>query len=140
MDESLCIRSNVDPYTGYDSYNPDADDYDMRSAPLLPPTQSSQDIESKQVTALRRRIARGGSSFVITHYRQVVAEMEGEPKMKDAEFKEFPSELCKFRCGRRARVPSDNSVSTAMGSWDASDSDCMTPSSAATPPGLQART
>ena len=59
MDESLCIRSREDPYVTYDSYTPETDDYDMLTAPLLPAKQSQEELERKQKSALRSRIARG---------------------------------------------------------------------------------
>ena len=128
-DESMCIQSRKDPYADYDSYNPDLDDYDIRSAPLLPPTQSPEEIRSKQATALRRRIARGGSWMVVAHYQRVVFEMEND-NIKAGEGIHAISKRCE---GRRARLLSHDSLSTTLGSHDASDSECMTPSSVKTP-------
>ncbi|CAE7658883.1 unnamed protein product [Symbiodinium sp. CCMP2592] len=124
MDESLCIRSREDPYVTYDSYTPETDDYDMLTAPLLPAQQSLEELESKQKSALRSRIARGGSLSVMTHYRKVLAKMEG---INIEQHGSVPPVL-KIDESNRVRLPSSDSLSTAFASWD-TESDCSTPGS-----------
>ena len=128
MDESLCIRSREDPYAMYDSYTPEADDYDMLTAPLLPAQQSLEELESKQKSALRSRIARGGSLSVMTHYRKVLAKMEG---INIEQHGSVPP-VFKIAETNRVRLPSSDSLSTAFASWD-TESDCSTPGSVTMP-------
>ncbi|OLP86018.1 hypothetical protein AK812_SmicGene32914 [Symbiodinium microadriaticum] len=57
-------------------YNPDSDDYDPRSAPLLPPPEDPHKEIRRQASALRGRIKRGGSEKVLAHYKMVLEELE----------------------------------------------------------------
>mmetsp|Transcript_140536 Transcript_140536/g.199214 ORF Transcript_140536/g.199214 Transcript_140536/m.199214 type:complete len:214 (-) Transcript_140536:62-703(-) len=57
-------------------YNPDSDDYDPRSVPLLPPPEDPHKEIRRQASALRGRIKRGGSEKVLAHYKMVLEELE----------------------------------------------------------------
>lgn len=59
------------------AYDPDLDDYDMRTAPVLPPTpaQLEDEWKQRQIRALEGRIAKGGDEAVLNHYRKVVSEL-----------------------------------------------------------------
>lgn len=59
-----------------EKYTPESDEYDVRTA-ILPPSESEDSLVKKQISALRRRIARGGDPAVISHYERLVIEMEG---------------------------------------------------------------
>jgi hypothetical protein len=58
-----------------ESYDPRKDDYDVRTAPVLPATIEADQIIVKQITALRSRIAKGGDPAVVAHYKKVVAQL-----------------------------------------------------------------
>jgi len=60
------------------AYNPDTDDYDPCTAPVLPPLPSEveDELTRKQIAALRSRISQGGTSAVLEHYRRLVSELE----------------------------------------------------------------
>ncbi|CAE7269256.1 unnamed protein product [Symbiodinium natans] len=64
MDETLCLRAKEDPYAHYEVYDPDLDDYDPCSAPLLAAAFSTEEMRRKQIAALRRRIVRGGADVI----------------------------------------------------------------------------
>ena len=50
------------------------DDYDVRTAPLLPPPADQTRLARKQLAALRGRIQKGGKPEVLAHYRKVAEE------------------------------------------------------------------
>eukprot|EP00931_Biecheleriopsis_adriatica_P075723 TRINITY_DN4951_c0_g1_i2.p1 TRINITY_DN4951_c0_g1~~TRINITY_DN4951_c0_g1_i2.p1 ORF type:complete len:263 (+),score=44.73 TRINITY_DN4951_c0_g1_i2:94-882(+) len=59
-------------------YNPDEDDYDVRTAPCLPAEKDEIDTicVKKQIAALRSRISKGGDPQVLSHYFKVIGELE----------------------------------------------------------------
>eukprot|EP00930_Biecheleria_cincta_P051946 TRINITY_DN37173_c0_g1_i1.p1 TRINITY_DN37173_c0_g1~~TRINITY_DN37173_c0_g1_i1.p1 ORF type:complete len:238 (+),score=21.36 TRINITY_DN37173_c0_g1_i1:86-715(+) len=60
-------------------YDPDNDDYDVRTAPIQP-LCGSHDLLPKQIGALQRRIRQGGDRHVLEHYRSVIEDMEQSSK------------------------------------------------------------
>eukprot|EP00930_Biecheleria_cincta_P063293 TRINITY_DN48819_c0_g1_i1.p1 TRINITY_DN48819_c0_g1~~TRINITY_DN48819_c0_g1_i1.p1 ORF type:complete len:197 (+),score=38.33 TRINITY_DN48819_c0_g1_i1:185-775(+) len=56
-------------------YDPNTDDYDVTTAPLLPALEAPDDTILKQVSALRGRIRRGGDACVLQHYQRVIQEL-----------------------------------------------------------------
>lgn len=65
-----------------EKYTPESDEYDVRTA-ILPPDDVEDILVQKQINALRRRIARGGDPAVISHYEQVIIEMEGGTRCEE---------------------------------------------------------
>lgn len=63
-------------------YNPDTDDYDVRTAPILPPPEDDP-FESKQLAQLKSRTRKGGDVDVIGHYLKIIQEMEASIAKKD---------------------------------------------------------
>mmetsp|Transcript_47035 Transcript_47035/g.87949 ORF Transcript_47035/g.87949 Transcript_47035/m.87949 type:complete len:217 (-) Transcript_47035:49-699(-) len=57
-------------------YDPDSDDYDPRSAPMLPPPEDKFAQVRRQAACLRSRIKRGGPEHVLLGYRRVLEELE----------------------------------------------------------------
>eukprot|EP00931_Biecheleriopsis_adriatica_P108195 TRINITY_DN82535_c0_g1_i1.p1 TRINITY_DN82535_c0_g1~~TRINITY_DN82535_c0_g1_i1.p1 ORF type:complete len:302 (-),score=51.11 TRINITY_DN82535_c0_g1_i1:83-949(-) len=57
-------------------YDPDADTYDVRTAPLLPPVEDPDVTLQKQIAALQRRVAAGGDPDVLLHYKEVLRTLE----------------------------------------------------------------
>ncbi|CAE7214857.1 unnamed protein product [Symbiodinium natans] len=77
-------------------YQPDSDDYDPRSAPLLPPPEDEHKDIRRQAAALRGRIKRGGPEKVLTHYKMVLQDLESSmapawPRKALASHKRTPS-------------------------------------------------
>mmetsp|Transcript_74124 Transcript_74124/g.131082 ORF Transcript_74124/g.131082 Transcript_74124/m.131082 type:complete len:229 (-) Transcript_74124:24-710(-) len=57
-------------------YNPDEDDYDLRTAPVKPPELNDDVILKQQIAALQKRIARGGDPTIVEHYQRIVSELQ----------------------------------------------------------------
>lgn len=66
-------QDDIDPWT---DYNPDTDEYDVRTAHLLPAATLQDEVTRKQILALQGRISKGGDSCVINHYLKVVGDLE----------------------------------------------------------------
>jgi hypothetical protein len=66
-------QDDIDPWADYD---PDTDEYDVRTAPILPAALLQHEVTRKQISALQGRISKGGNSCVINHYLKVVEELE----------------------------------------------------------------
>jgi len=64
------------PHPEWANYDPDNDDYDIRTAPLQPPQLGAEDIILKQIEALRSRVRKGGDPDVLQHYRAVILELQ----------------------------------------------------------------
>lgn len=68
-------RRRVDSQSEWVEYDPDADDYDVTTAPLLPAKEASEAIVLKQIAALQGRILRGGDPCVLRHYQATIHDM-----------------------------------------------------------------
>lgn len=66
-------QDDIDPWA---DYNPDMDDYDVRTAHLLPAVTLQDEVIRNQISALQVRISKGGDCCVIRHYMKVVGELE----------------------------------------------------------------
>jgi len=107
-----------DPDNEWAGYNPDTDDYDMCTAPVLPPVAGNI-IERRQIAQLKSRIAKGGDLNVMSHYGKVVHDMEASLAN--------PSSFCKvnitlptWKPSGHTRTPSSQSTATS-----ATDSTCI---------------
>eukprot|EP00930_Biecheleria_cincta_P061508 TRINITY_DN47083_c0_g1_i1.p1 TRINITY_DN47083_c0_g1~~TRINITY_DN47083_c0_g1_i1.p1 ORF type:complete len:230 (-),score=21.66 TRINITY_DN47083_c0_g1_i1:42-731(-) len=74
-----------DPYADYISYDPDADDYDPLTSILQPPVECTEEITRKQISALGRRIDRGGDPVVLDHYYRVLRDLQDIVDAEDSE-------------------------------------------------------
>eukprot|EP00930_Biecheleria_cincta_P034903 TRINITY_DN24054_c0_g1_i1.p1 TRINITY_DN24054_c0_g1~~TRINITY_DN24054_c0_g1_i1.p1 ORF type:complete len:244 (-),score=42.19 TRINITY_DN24054_c0_g1_i1:219-950(-) len=78
-------KADGNAYAEYIGYNPDADDYDMVTSVLQPPAECTEEITRKQISALRRRIDRGGDRVVINHYYRVLSDLQDLVDAEDSE-------------------------------------------------------
>eukprot|EP00930_Biecheleria_cincta_P057651 TRINITY_DN4354_c0_g1_i2.p1 TRINITY_DN4354_c0_g1~~TRINITY_DN4354_c0_g1_i2.p1 ORF type:complete len:174 (-),score=35.44 TRINITY_DN4354_c0_g1_i2:317-838(-) len=67
-----------DPWAAYVGYDPDEDDYDVRTAPLLPAEPGPDPLLLKQIASLEIRIQAGGESIVLSHYACVLEAMKND--------------------------------------------------------------
>lgn len=60
------------------AYDPDLDDYDMCTAPVLSPvsTELEDEWKHRQIRALEGRIEKGGDIVVLSHYCNIVSELK----------------------------------------------------------------
>ena len=58
-------------FDGSKALRSSGDDYDVRTAPLLPPPADRLRLARRQLAALRGRIQKGGKPEVLAHYRKV---------------------------------------------------------------------
>lgn len=56
------------------NYDPDRDDYDVRTAPIKP-ASGNDGLLPEQIGALQRRIRKGGDQHVLEHYQNVIQDM-----------------------------------------------------------------
>ena len=72
-------KSNVTKGTE-ERYDPDMDDYDVRTAIIQEPVATRQVLRSKQrqINALLSRVEAGGEQQMLKHYLQVAHELYGE--------------------------------------------------------------
>jgi len=72
----VCLAGASDVDSVWANYNPATDDYDVRTAPLLPAPEAPEEQLLKQMSALQIRISRGGHAEVLEHYRHVVSDLQ----------------------------------------------------------------
>jgi len=74
------VRPVVSPNPGaeWDNYDPDTDDYDVRTAPCQPlgTPNLEEHMVQLQMAALEKRIRTSGDLVVLNHYRCVLREMQ----------------------------------------------------------------
>lgn len=70
----LCRRE--DSRAEWADYNPNSDDYDVTTAPLLPASEAPDATILKQISALQGRIRNGGDACVLQHYQRVIQELQ----------------------------------------------------------------
>eukprot|EP00930_Biecheleria_cincta_P087317 TRINITY_DN7655_c0_g2_i5.p1 TRINITY_DN7655_c0_g2~~TRINITY_DN7655_c0_g2_i5.p1 ORF type:complete len:164 (-),score=28.98 TRINITY_DN7655_c0_g2_i5:616-1107(-) len=99
-----------DPWAAYIGYDPDEDDYDVRTAPLLPAEPGPDPLLLKQIASLEIRIQAGGESTVLSHYACVLEEMKND--------------LCvATRLGRKRKISDLSDVHASAATECPSDSD-----------------
>jgi hypothetical protein len=117
--ECMMGGGEEDAYAVYDDYDPDSDDYDMLSAPLLPPAEPT--VIRKQIACLRSRAARGDS--LAGRYAAVAQELSEEVAQVEVdEVDECPLALPDELRSRRMRGWSDASIATCDRSSQQSES------------------
>lgn len=91
-----------------EAYDPDSDDYDVRTAPVLPPTpgQLEDEWKQKQIRALEGRIAKGGDEAVLNHYRKVVSELRA-PCIQKRKLGHMRNSSTSSTCTTSTVVPED---------------------------------
>eukprot|EP00930_Biecheleria_cincta_P004487 TRINITY_DN10539_c0_g1_i1.p1 TRINITY_DN10539_c0_g1~~TRINITY_DN10539_c0_g1_i1.p1 ORF type:complete len:217 (+),score=21.63 TRINITY_DN10539_c0_g1_i1:62-652(+) len=72
---TLPLPTHADANYELANYDPDEDDYDVRTAPIIP-ASGSDDLLLKQIDALQGRIRKGGAPCVLEHYQNVIQDMK----------------------------------------------------------------
>eukprot|EP00930_Biecheleria_cincta_P099402 TRINITY_DN91027_c0_g1_i1.p1 TRINITY_DN91027_c0_g1~~TRINITY_DN91027_c0_g1_i1.p1 ORF type:complete len:284 (-),score=31.31 TRINITY_DN91027_c0_g1_i1:197-1048(-) len=100
-------QDDIDPWA---DYNPDKDDYDVRTTPLLPAATLTDETTRKQISALKGRIRNGGDCCVISHYLKVVGQLEASISRQGICSAKL--EIPAWRKLGHARTPSSRSVAS----------------------------
>jgi hypothetical protein len=91
------------------AYDPDLDDYDVRTAPVLPPvsTELEDDWKQRQIRALEGRIAKGGDVVVLSHYCKVVSELKASCMQKRKKYCHMRNSSSSSTCTVSTVFPDD---------------------------------